>query len=101
MFITIVEKNGEKITKKNQDTVFINGTQQERFIKWAWESIPYKEARKRVEKLGYKVWEDDTCGPPKDTDPICRFAIWRRVDQNKRKPELIEFEGMRLRVKIT
>jgi len=82
----------------------LNATQQERFREWAWEHIPYKEAKERVEKLGYEVWEGDgeyNIETPKNSDPICRFAIWRRVDPNKRKPELIEFEGMKLKVRIS
>jgi len=109
MFLTIVSKNGERITKEwlnwknalddpNIKTVFDSAAQCKRFLDWAWESIPYTEAKARVEKLGYEVWEEDTSPLP---EKVCRFAIWRRVDIKTRKPESVDFEGMKLAIKVT
>ena len=101
MFLSIVSKNGERITKDNAETLFDSEAQRDRFWAWAWEIIPYKEAKTRVEKLAYEVWEgDDEYGIDIPTK-VTRFQIWRRVDINTRKPELVEFDGMQLKIKVS
>jgi len=101
MWISIISKNGEKITKQNEDTLFESKEQRDRFWAWALESIPYKEAKERVEKLGYEVWEGDGEFGFEIPQKVTRFQIWRRVDIHKRKPELIEFDDMKLKIKIS
>ena len=101
MFISIVSKNGKRITKDNENSIFDNPEQQERFLEWAWEHIPYKEAKARVEKLGYEVWEGDDEFGIELPEKVTRFQIWRRVDTNIRKPEIVEFEGMKLNIKVS
>ena len=96
MFLTIVSKNGVKITNENEDTIFKNREQQDRFWKWAWESIPYAEVKERIKHLGYGVRENNDV-----PEIIPRFCIWRRVIPEKRKPELIEFEGMKLKIRVS
>jgi len=96
MFLTIVSKNGERITDKNENTIFESKEQHDRFWEWAWQVIPYGEAKKRVEKLGYEVREDNDA-----PETVSRFGIWRRVCHKKRKPEPIEFEGMMLKIRIS
>ena len=96
MFLTIISKNDERITDKNGNTIFESKEQHDRFWEWAWQVIPYREAKKRVEKLGYEVREDNDV-----PETISRFGIWRRVNPEKRKPELIEFEEMMLKVRIS
>ena len=114
MFISIVSKNGKRVPQQKWDSyldvirgsagkniLFDNPEQSNRFWDWAWETIPYTEAKARVEKLGYEVWEGDAefgCEVP---ETICRFAIWRRVDKEIRKPEVIEFEGMKLGIRVS
>jgi hypothetical protein len=101
MFIFIVEKNGERVTKQNEDKIFNNNEQRERFWDWAWKAVPYNEAKQRVETLGYEVWEGDNGYGIEIPKKVSRFAIWRRVDPATRKPELIEFEGIKFKVKIS
>lgn len=100
MFISIVSKNGEPITKENK--LFENKKQHDRFWDWAWESISYIEAKLRVEKLGYTVWDGDKEEFGLEIpEKVSRFQIWRRVDSEIRKPEVIEFEGMTLKIKVS
>jgi hypothetical protein len=101
MFISIVSKNGERITKENENMIFEDKKQQDRFWDWAWETVPYEEAKSRVEKQGYEVWEGDAEYGQEIPKVISRFAIWRRVDSDIRKPELIEFEGMKFKIRIS
>ena len=42
MFLSIVSKNGERITKKNQDSIFNSKEQQRRFWDWAGEVIEFE-----------------------------------------------------------
>jgi len=95
MFISVVSKNGMRVSEKNSDKVFKDKEQHDRFYEWAWQVIPYAEAKERVENLGYVIREDDEI-----PETISRFAIWRRVSPGIRKPELVEFEGMKLKIKV-
>ena len=112
MFISIVSKNGERVTQKWQNWrdisdspeikyIFDSQEQCNRFWAWAWEIVPYSEAKARVQKLGYEVWEGDGEYGFELPTEITRFQIWRRVDTNTRKPELVEFEGIKLKIKVS
>ena len=101
MYLSIVSKNGERITKKNQDSIFNSKDQQKRFWDWVGEVIPYSEVKTRVEKLGYEVWEGDDEFDIEHPQEVTRFQIWHRVDIHTRKPEVVEFEGMKLGIKVS
>jgi hypothetical protein len=96
VYLSIVSKNGKRVTQQIKDEVFENKEQSNRFWAWAWEAVSYAEAKARIEKLGFEVRENNDA-----PETISRFGIWRRVNPEKRKPELIEFEGMMLKIRVS
>jgi hypothetical protein len=99
MMLTIISKNGKPILA--DERIFDTVEQATRFNYWAFDQIPYVEAKARVTALGYKVSDTELeCGRSLP-ETITRFAIWRRVDPKKRKPEIVEFEGMTLEIRIS
>ena len=100
MFLSIVSKNGKRVAKDAAwDSIFTSEEQYQRFWDWAWAEILFSEAKARVEALGYKIRSDQ--GSHTAPNTIQRFRIWRYVSPDVRKPEVVEFEDMKLEIKVS